>query len=220
MQSPLRICVLILKKVFFNELELLVFDSVYEPREDSFLLANSLPKIQGLEVLDIGCGTGIQSINASQKGAKSVLAIDINPQAIENTKQNCTAQKIGNVSAMESNLFEKIPQKFDVIIFNPPYLPSEPTVPIPPFKSDEIKEPELDGGKNGFEIIKEFIIRTGEHLKPKGMVFFLASSLNNFQELEKLLAKKGFGFEIAAQEKFFFEELRVYKFIKNNSKAL
>ncbi|MDO8627858.1 MAG: methyltransferase [Candidatus Diapherotrites archaeon] len=192
-----------MKKIFFQNLELVVFDSVYEPSEDSFLLANSLPKISGKTVLDLGCGTGIQGINASQKGAKSILSVDVNKKALENVLENCKNLGIKNISVRESNLFEQIREKFDIIVFNPPYLPSE-----------EIEVPELDGGKDGIELTEKFISQAGKHLNSKGICFLLVSSLNDFSKVEKLINQAGFKFEILGQEKFFFEELRIYKFSK------
>jgi len=62
-------------------------DTVYEPKEDSQLLADNLQVKNGDIVLDMGCGSGIQGITASLK-AKKVLSVDINPAAVKATAKN------------------------------------------------------------------------------------------------------------------------------------
>jgi release factor glutamine methyltransferase len=67
-------------------------------------------------VLDIGSGSGIQAETALNSKAKSVLATDINPESIKLLRSK-------KINAINSNLFTKVKGKFDLIIFNPPYLP-------------------------------------------------------------------------------------------------
>jgi len=55
---------------------------------DTELFANNLPVVDGEEMLEIGPGTGVISITAAYKGAKKVVAIDINPDAVRNTQAN------------------------------------------------------------------------------------------------------------------------------------
>ena len=75
---------------------------IYEPREDSFLLARFV-KIysRGKSVLDVGTGSGIQIISARDAGAKEVLATDINEQAIE-------LMRAKNIKAIRSDLKKRI----------------------------------------------------------------------------------------------------------------
>ncbi len=190
------------KKFYFGKIELVIFAKVYEPREDSFLLAKAVSAGKNSKALDLGTGSGIQAINAAILGA-NVLATDINENAIANSKSNAEKLKLGKkIKFLKSDLFQKIPEKekFDCIIFNPPYVPC-----------DEIKFIESDGGKKGREILDRFLKVFPKHLKKSGKCFFLQSSLNGIEKTEKILKKEKFEFEIVAREKLFFEELVVFK---------
>jgi len=187
------------KKIPFKGKNLLVFEGVYEPAEDSFLLVEAVKVGKEANALDLGTGSGIQAINAALQGAQ-VLAVDVKEEALKNTLAN--AKEFGlreKISTRESNLFESVWEKFDAIVFNPPYVPSE---------EKELKD--VDGGKNGRETLDLFLEQFPAHLNPNGKCFFLQSSLNGIEETEKKLAEKGLRFEIIARKKLFFEELVVF----------
>jgi len=178
------------------------------------------------KVLDIGTGSGILAIEAS-KIAKNVAASDINKDAIQKLKKNknikiklihsdlfknienryfqvCSeaklpaSQKFANfLGCSEIKNFRHIKEKFDVIIFNPPYLPSE-----------KIKDIAIDGGKNGTEIIEKFLRGAKYHLNKNGKILLLCSSLN--KNIKNLFKKYNYKFKKIASRKFFLEELYVY----------
>ncbi|MCD6434677.1 MAG: methyltransferase [Candidatus Diapherotrites archaeon] len=188
-------------KVFFlNNKEFVVLPSVYEPREDSFLLAESLPTIKG-KVLDVGTGTGIIALASLFRGAAHITAIDINPEAIKNVKLNFRRIAMENkLKAFRSNLFENVKGRFDVICFNPPYLPSE-----------EIQEFAIDGGTEGREVLDSFLYNVKGYLKRNGRVYFLQSSLNGFAKTKEILQELNFGYRVIATSKLFFEKLVVFE---------
>jgi release factor glutamine methyltransferase len=190
-----------MKTTVWKNHTLTVFDSVYEPREDSFLLAEALDKadLSDQEIgLEIGCGSGFQSIVLALKGL-SMLAVDINPDALENTQLN--AEKLGlNIQVEESDLFEQVQGRFDLIVFNPPYVLSE-----------AIKDKSVDGGEKGRMLLDRFLMALPNHLSDGGECFFLQSNLNDIEETSKLLEEIDFGFEIVARKKLFFEELLVFR---------
>lgn len=190
-----------MKRVFFKGFELVVLDSVYEPREDSFLLAESVSVSKGIYALDMGCGCGIQAVNLALQGA-TVLAVDINEKAVLNTLENAKRLHLDNkIMAKQSNLFDAIPkQKFDCVVFNPPYLPA-----------GALKDLSIEGGKKGYELLHKFLDSLSLHLKKNGVCYFVQSSLNGEQRTKKKLASLGLRFEIVAREKLFFEELIVFK---------
>lgn len=74
--------------------------------------------------LELGCGTGLISIIAAQRGAFAT-ASDISPQATENAKQNAELNQV-SISVAHSDLFERLEGKFDWIVINPPYYPKRP----------------------------------------------------------------------------------------------
>jgi len=149
---------------------------VYSPQEDSYLLANVVKnqiKNKEIKFLDLGTGSGIQTENLIKLGVKkeNILAADLNPLALEK------ASSLG-VDTIKSNLFENISGKFDLIIFNPPYLPED--------KYD--KEIDTTGGINGDETLIEFIKQLKKHLNARGKTIILSSSLT--PELWKKEAKR------------------------------
>jgi release factor glutamine methyltransferase len=174
-------------------------NGVYEPKEDSALLADNLRIEKGDCVLDMGCGSGIQAIVASKK-AKKVLAVDINPLAIETTRQNAETNNVNNLDYLISDLFGNIAEteKFDLIIFNPPYVPSD---------EHDMEAKAWAGGTLGRETIDRFIEDAPRHLKEKGRIQLLVSSVNDPQDIIKRLGKKGLETRIIASQKLWFEEL-------------
>lgn len=189
-----------------KELKIETHKKVYEPAEDSYLLAENLDVKEGDIVLDIGTGTGIQALTAAQK-AKKVLALDINPYALVTAKKNAETNNIKNISFRKSNLFSKIKktEKFDLIIFNPPYIPSD---------EKDLLGKAWAGGKNGRETINKFIKDAPKHLKGGGRINLLISSLNKPEEAIKKLGDQKLVVSVAAKQKIFFEELMVIKAVK------
>jgi FkbM family methyltransferase len=109
----------------FKGVNLIIKDGVFTPdpkiTNSSSIVINNLPNIKGKDILDIGCGTGIIGIYCALNGAKKVLAIDINKEAIENTKENIKRNKVKNIMKVkQSDLFNNVTGKFDYIIANLP----------------------------------------------------------------------------------------------------
>lgn len=189
-------------------LKLSVLRTVYPPSEDSELLAQSLRIPAEAVVLDLGCGSGIQGITAAQQGADEVWCVDINPNAIKcakkNIGQNLTRAQAKHTKFIfkKSDLFSDISKKlrFNVIVFNPPYVPSE-----------TVQWNDTDGGKKGRETLDRFLDSFENFLAPKGTVYFLQSTLNGILITQKKLQKIGFVPEIIGRQKLFFEELLVFK---------
>ncbi len=133
---------------------------MYYPAEDSKLLEKWVRKKVSGRVLDMGTGSGILAF-ASAENSEEVIAVDIDPEAIEYAKARNTFQ---NVKFVLSDLFERVEGKFDWIIFNPPYLP--------PSKYDR----GIDTTDNG--VIQRFLSEAKNYLKENGKILILLSSLN------------------------------------------
>jgi release factor glutamine methyltransferase len=184
---------------YFRDLRLETWeDKVYVPAEDSELLAGSLGEPTGA-VLDVGTGTGIQALTAA-KTARSVLGVDANPAAVELAALNAKANGIDNASFKVSDLFSEVEGKFDLIIFNAPYL-------------DVQEEGELErawsGGCLGAEVINRFIDGAATHLAAGGRVLILVSAVNRLDEVLGRLSLRGLAPEVVAIRRVFFEELYV-----------
>jgi len=181
---------------------------VYSPSEDSFLLEKEILKLdlKGKICLDLGAGSGVQAIAMLKANASVIVCADINPLALIKSKENVLdfLSKHKEYSKttlifLESNLFSSLNNyKFDFIAFNPPYVPSE-----------EIKWVDLDGGKDGREVINKFLSSFANYLSSKGEVLLLISSLNKPLEIKSILKKKGFLTKKISSQRIFFEELIV-----------
>jgi release factor glutamine methyltransferase len=190
-------------KMHLYGLNLTIPRDVYKPAEDTFLLAENLRLNGREEVLEIGCGCGILSLLAARK-AKRVVAVDINPSAVKATEANASANNLKEkIEARCGNLFEPLKlrkEKFDLIIFNPPYLPGETG-------KDYLVEAAWIGGKKGREILDKFLAGVKTWLKPDGRIIFVQSSITGLKETIRKLKTQGFRVRILAVEKLFFETL-------------
>jgi release factor glutamine methyltransferase len=187
---------------------------MYEPREDSFLIAKHIKdfcnKSPIFNVLDMGTGSGILALEASRY-CNHVTAVDIDKDVVKLLKQrrinvNKAHQSTNNrylsIKFIHSNLFSNIKKaktKFDLIIFNPPYLPS---------RKSTFKHIDLDGGLHGTEIIERFLKDARKFLKKDGKILLLTSSLN--RGILLLFKKYNLSYKIIDQENFFFEKLYVW----------
>lgn len=175
---------------------------VYLPREDSYLLAKALEEHLKQNkynlVIDVGCGSGILSILAAKYQDK-IIALDISEEALSQAKKNARLNHENKILFFKSDLLEKfrIIPKNSLIIFNPPYLPSQ-----------KIKYIDLDGGKQGREIILRFFDEIAIKNAEKALI--LVSSLNDFDYLKNYLKIRKFDTKVLASQKFDFEELQAW----------
>ena len=177
-------------------------DNVYIPAEDSYMLADNLQIKKGQSVLEIGTGSGIVAMYASRL-TDNITVTDINFDACELARKNFEANDIENIEILFGNLFEPVEnRKFDVILFNTPYLPTE---------DGEVLEDTInyafDGGLNGRKVIDLFLNEVGNHLNDGGIVQMIQSSLSGNEETLEKFDNLGFIAEIAATEHFFFEDI-------------
>jgi release factor glutamine methyltransferase len=167
-----------IKRVWFQDLKFDITEEVFEPSDDSFLFAENLTIHKGDEVLDLGTGCGLLGVLAAFQNAKSVLSVDVNPYAVRCAKQNAVLNHVlGNMSFLRSDLLFALNNSalFDLILFNAPYLPSEP------HEIETWLGRAWAGGVSGRDVIDRFIPQVSVHLKPYGRVFLLQSSLTGLE---------------------------------------
>ncbi len=177
--------------------------TIYPPAEDSYLMSrilkeqlpNLLENNEDLKFLEIGVGSGIHLQTADNLGVKieNIFSSDINHNSVE----HCN---ILGFHCIYSDLFENIEGKFDLIIFNPPYLP------------EDINEPQdsalsTTGGKKGNEIILRFLNDAKLYLKENGKIFLITSSISEDIDFKSL----GYLEKEIGCEKLFFERLCVWE---------
>jgi release factor glutamine methyltransferase len=171
---------------------------IYQPKEDSYLLESQVKKYaKGKSFLDMGSGSGIQAKAALSAGASFILASDINESVV-------SALKSKGINAIQSDLFKNIKGKFDIIAFNPPYLPKDK-------KEDPESALATTGGKRGDEIILRFLKQAKKHLNKEGIILLIVSSLTPRDRITNLLNKLSFNYKILETKKLFFESLELWE---------
>ncbi|MBD3230681.1 MAG: methyltransferase [Candidatus Lokiarchaeota archaeon] len=186
-----------------------VFNHVYNPSDDSFLLARNLNINENDSVLEIGTGCGIISIIAALNGAKCI-SIDISSFALKCAKYNSKVNYVNNrIDFILSDLFSslKMPLKFDKILFNPPYLPEEEPI-------NDVIEKSWNGGKRGNELILRFLDDLNHFMKKNTIVLLVISSLSKKEEIYRKIREKSFKYQILDSEKHFFEKIMVLEIKK------
>jgi release factor glutamine methyltransferase len=170
--------------------------TTYEPREDSFLMLEALAEssLHGLRILDMGTGSGILAAYCARRGA-DVTASDIDIEAIRALQ--LTSDRMGiSIKFVTCDLFSKIHERFDIIVFNPPYLPSS-----------TIGDRTTEGGKHGTEVINRFLDELTQHLVGNGRGMLVVSSLNDPEHL--MMRHPGLSFRTVRERSLFFERLFV-----------
>jgi len=184
-----------------REFELL--DEVYDPGEDSFLLVEAALKEArpSDRVLEVGTGCGIVSLFVKDVAA-SVVATDISPHACRNARLN-------GVEAIRTDLFGGVCGTFDLVIFNPPYLPTPPEERLRSWLNRA-----FDGGPTGRREILRFLGDVDRILAPGGRILTVISTLTGLEETRRAFEEHGFLVEELSSEKVPFERLIVLKCVR------
>lgn len=175
---------------------------VYQPEADTYLLLGSaMDEVRPDDrVLEVGTGSGLI---ASQLALRArVIATDINPHAVR------TARGRG-AEIVRTDLFAGLRGPFDLVIFNPPYLPTQPGERI-----DDWLEYALDGGISGRDVIARFAGDVGRILAPDGRILLLVSELTGLVAVKDLFSVRGFTATIVAEADAEGEMLYVLKFFR------
>ena len=180
---------------------------VYEPSHDSFLLANAVAAEvrPGERFLEVGCGAGLAAMVAAAAGARA-WATDLNPHAVELARRNARRNGL-DVEVERGDLMAGLAGPFDVVAFNPPYLPTAPDEYLPgPLNLA------FDGGPDGNATVLRFAGQLAA-LRPRPRaVLVVHSSLADPGPLERALAELGYACEVVAQERHFYETISVRRF--------
>ncbi len=192
------------KRIYFGDHPFIITENVYEPSEDSFLFAEILQATTDAHVLDVGTGCGILGILAAKK-ADEVIAVDLNPHAVRCAKENAVINHVNSKMAfIQGDLLTALSKsaKFDLIIFNAPYLPT-----VEGEEAFWIGR-SWAGGVNGREVIDRFISQVSHHLKPAGRVLLMQSTLANVEATLRKFAQYNLKAIVRAERALpFFETL-------------
>lgn len=201
-----------LKKIVYNNLNICLHPEIYEPSEDTFQMLESLDFKGDEKVLEIGTGSGIIALELARQGC-DVVCTDVNPYAVIFSELNYKNNKklvSGSVDIRYGDLLSVIndDECFDLIIFNPPYLP---------YRIDEKNtgstwfDIAVNGGIDGLFHTFRFLEEVKKHVKADGKIFFVFSSHSDRNKLNSFLKTNNFKNEIMSSYCFDDEQIDVYK---------
>jgi release factor glutamine methyltransferase len=190
----------------FMSLDFFVNRSVLIPRpETELLVENAIKTIkniydsphlnvgnQNLLIADIGTGSGCIAVSlAKYLPNVSVIGIDSSPEVIEMSINNAKRHEVDDrCQFIIGNMLEPLKEKVDIVVSNPPYIPSADIETL----QSEVKawEPRhaLDGGPDGLDYIKKLIAESPDRLNPKGVLLF-EFGFNQVKKIKELIDGSG-----------------------------
>ena len=195
------------KMFIIDGIKLKVPSGIFHPApfDSSRILLRAIRKrfktLDGKSVLDMGTGSGIHAIAASKLGAR-VIAVDINPKAIETAKYNAELNEMGDsIRFVESDLFENLDDElFDLILFNPPFYQG--------FPNDIADKAWIDEGS---KTIKRFIEGIPKHLTHKAAVLVIISNRSDISSFMNHCESAGLVVQNIMSKRVFDEVYHVFK---------
>ncbi len=175
-------------------------DRVYQPAEDSRLIADTaVGYVQaGDLILDVGTGSGYVARRLADETDARVVATDVNPHA-------CRQARAAGLSAVRADLLAPFRAgAFDTVVFNPPYLPTDPDR-----EWNDWMERALSGGETGRQVVDPFLEDLRRVLVPGGGAFLLVSSLTGVDSVRDRARANGLTTMEVAAESHSFEKLIV-----------
>jgi len=165
----------------------------YVASDDSVALRSALTRYSGGVCLEIGAGNGGNLIELA-KSFELVAGTDL----VKPTTHDWKEHGANYVIADAASCFRE--GVFDLVAFNPPYVPSE-----------GITDRAVDGGREGTEVAMRFLRSALEVVRKEGRIVMLTSSSNPVDTLEATCAEKGFTATKISERRLFFETLYVYE---------
>lgn len=177
----------------FMGLSFAVNEHVLIPRQDTEILVEEVMKYlhDGMHILDMCTGSGCILLSLLHYSNDCVgVGADISAQALETACQNREALRL-TAELVQSDLFEKIEGKFDVIVSNPPYIRTDVLDTL----MKEVREYEpliaLDGKEDGLFFYRKIIRSAGSYLYRGGQLF-LEIGYDQGRQVSDLLAEAGY----------------------------
>ncbi len=180
-------------------------EDVYKPSDDTYLMLEYIKgglTLKGSVALEVGCGSGILTAALLKAGAREVIALDVNPTACTCTL--CTVKANfkeipANLHVVCSDLISAFRSNlgFNIIIFNPPYLPCKPTNKL---------SLAWCGGEGGVEVACRFLDKLVKYNIAFDKLILILSTISNIKEFTNR-CKGRFKIKISVKARFFFEQL-------------
>jgi release factor glutamine methyltransferase len=170
---------------------------VFAPRSDTWLLADIVRRQAGLQeadVLELGTGSGAIAVCAAKAGARSVTVVDVSRRALATAWLNARINGVA-VVPRRGDLFAPVEgRRFDIVVSNPPYLPSDA---IPSRGAARAWE----GGADGRAILARICAGVARHLRPRGTVLLVHSSVNGVSRTLDALEQGGLRADVIARQR-------------------
>jgi release factor glutamine methyltransferase len=191
----------ILGRRAFHGLDLTLSPETLEPRPDTEVLVEMLiPRIarmtdggRSIRLLDMGTGTGAIGLALTHAcaGVDAVLS-DISQDALSTAARNAHLNGVADrVSTVESDWFEAIKDRFDIIVSNPPYIVSDVIATLAPDVRQFDPPAALDGGRDGLDAYRAIAAGADQHLAQNGLVA-VEIGYDQKQTVEAIFAQAGF----------------------------
>ena len=182
----------------FMGLTFSVNEHVLIPRQDTEILVEEVLKElhDGMRVLDMCTGSGciLLSLLHYSNDCEG-LGVDLSAEALEVAGRNVlkvlTPEKAEHAHFLQSNLFEKVEGKFEIIVSNPPYIASAEVEKLMPEVRDHEPRMALDGTEDGLEFYRRIIAEAGQYLVSSGMLFF-EIGYDQGQAVSELMREHGY----------------------------
>lgn len=176
----------------FMGLEFDVNENVLIPRQDTEILVEEVMKIaEGKSVLDMCTGSGCIIVSlAKLSKLKKAAGVDLSEKALTVAAKNAIKHKV-EIEYIHSNLFEQVEGIYDIIVSNPPYIPSAEINNL----MSEVKDHEpvlaLDGAEDGLEFYRKISSEAKKYLKNSGSIFFEIGH-DQGEDVKQILIQEGF----------------------------
>ncbi len=176
-------------KTNFYGYEFKVTKDVLSPRMETEILVEQVLKYakDKMNILDLCTGSGIIAISIAKNVNANVVATDISDKALLVAQENAQNNQV-KVVFKNSNMFENLKKgkKFDIIVSNPPYIPSQDISKLDKEVKDYDPKIALDGGEDGLDFYRKIIKESVNFLSDKGMIFF-EIGINQKKSIVKML---------------------------------
>lgn len=182
----------------FMGLTFSVNEHVLIPRQDTEILVEEVLKElhDRMRILDMCTGSGciLLSLLHYSNDCEG-LGVDLSAEALEVAGQNVlkvlTPEKAEHAHFLQSDLFEKVEGKFEIIVSNPPYIASAEVEKLMPEVRDHEPRMALDGTEDGLHFYRRIIKEAGKHLVNSGMLFF-EIGYDQGQAVSELMRTQGY----------------------------
>jgi len=176
----------------FMGLEFDVSEDVLIPRQDTEILVEEVLRVcEEKSVLDMCTGSGCIIVSLMKLGKlQKAVGVDISNKALDIATKNAHKHMV-KIEYLQSDLFHEVEGYYDIIVSNPPYIPTEEINHLMPEVKNHEPITALDGSTDGLLFYRKIVVESGAHLRSGGFLFFEIGH-NQGEEVKQILLNNGF----------------------------